>query len=197
MLNHDGEIRVPRAMQASPATFLQVLAPSRDDSVVAVACLLTWYGLADLWAHAGLPLVLGPAVSRHAIQGGTAKNDRLAARTIAVLLRGGMVPPASVSPAARRAPRARLRRRVHRTRTRAARLPHLQQPNGPYHLPALGTQSASKAHRGGGAERFPAPAVPTSVAGALALLAFSDHGLRAVAWTIVQTATPHDAHTLA
>ena len=42
----------------------------------------------------------------------TAKNDRIDARKIAVLLRGGLLPPASVSPAARRATRALRWRRV-------------------------------------------------------------------------------------
>jgi transposase len=55
-------------------------------------------------------------------------------------------------------------------------------------------QSAYKAHRGGGAERMPDPAVPKRVAVALALLDFYDQLLRDVAWTIVQTAKQHDAH---
>jgi transposase len=81
-------------MQASPETFLKAIAPYREDMVVAVECLLTWYWLADLCAHAGLPFVLGPALSMKAIHGGKAKNDRIDARKIAVLLRGGMLPQA-------------------------------------------------------------------------------------------------------
>src|SRR5262245_36510624 len=76
-LNHAGEIFVPRAMQASPETFWKVLAPYREAIVVAVEGLFTWDWLADLCAHDGLPFVLGQALSRKAIHGGTATNDRL------------------------------------------------------------------------------------------------------------------------
>jgi hypothetical protein len=84
ILNHDGEILGPRDMKASPETFLQAIAPYREDSVVAVECIFTWYWLADLCAHAGLPLVLGHALSMTAIHGGKATNDRIDARKIAV-----------------------------------------------------------------------------------------------------------------
>jgi hypothetical protein len=122
LLTQEGAIRVPRAMQARPDTFRTTLAPSRDGSVVAVACLWTWYGRADLWAQAGLPLGLGPALSRPALQGGKAHNARRDARNIAVRRRAGMLPQASVAPAERRATRARLRRRLPRARQRGALL---------------------------------------------------------------------------
>ena len=61
ILNHAGEILVHRDMQASPETFLKVIAPYREEIVVAVECILTWYWLADLCAHEGLPFVLGHA----------------------------------------------------------------------------------------------------------------------------------------
>jgi transposase len=172
ILNHAGEIVVHRDMQASPETFLQAIAPSREDIVVAVECLLTWYWLADLCAREGLPFVLGHALSMQAIHGGTAKNDRIDARNIAVLLRGGMLPQAYVYPAARRATRDLLRRRFHLTRTRAELLTPIQQTNRQYNLPEMGKKIASKANRAGGAERFPDPAVHTSVAGDLALIDF-------------------------
>jgi hypothetical protein len=100
-------------MQASPETFLKASAPYREAMVGAGECLLTWYGLADLWAHEGLPFGLGHALSMTAIHGGKAKNDRIEARKIAVLLRGGMLPQAYVYPAAMRATRDLLRRRMH------------------------------------------------------------------------------------
>jgi transposase len=42
-----------------------------------------------------MPFVLGHALSMTAIHGGKTKNDTIDAHTIAVLLRGGMVPQAS------------------------------------------------------------------------------------------------------
>ena len=78
--------------------------------VVAVACIFTWYWLADLCAQEGSPFVLGHALYMNAIQGGTAKNDTIDAQKIALLLRGGMLPQAYVYPAAMRATRDLLRR---------------------------------------------------------------------------------------
>jgi len=83
-------------MQARPEVFLRAMTPGRAASVVAVECLLTWYGLADLGAREGIPFVLGHALSMTAIHGGKAKNDKIDAHTMAVRLRGGMRPPAYV-----------------------------------------------------------------------------------------------------
>jgi hypothetical protein len=55
-----------------------------------------------------------------AIHGGKANNDQSDSQKIAVLLRGGMRPQASVDPAAMRATRDLLRRRMHLMRNRAA-----------------------------------------------------------------------------
>jgi hypothetical protein len=131
-----------------------------------------------------------------AIHGGKATNDTIDSQKIAVRLRGGMLPQASGSPAALRATRDLLRRRGHLTRKRAALLAHIQTTHRQYTLPEIGKKIADKANREGVAERFPDPAVHTSVAIDLALLDFYDPLLRDVAWTLVQTATPHNAQTL-
>jgi len=60
----------------------------------------------------------------------------------------------------------------------------------------MGTQSASKATRDGGAERCAAPAVHKSLAGDLALIPSDDALLRDVKLPIGNTATPHAAQTL-
>jgi hypothetical protein len=83
-------------MNASPEPVLPAIAPSREDIVVAVEWLLTWSWLADRCAPPGLPLVLGHALDRKASHGGKAKNDRMDAPNIAVLLRGGLIPQADV-----------------------------------------------------------------------------------------------------
>ena len=91
IVNQGGAILVHRHMPAGLAPFLQAVAPSREDLVVCVACLCTWSWLADLGARAGIPFVLGPALSMKAIHGGQAKNDQIDAQKIAVLLRGEML----------------------------------------------------------------------------------------------------------
>jgi hypothetical protein len=93
-VNRDGEILLHRPMPTPPAIFLKALAPSRQERVGAVACLLTWDWLADLGVHDGLPCGLGHAPSMPASHGGTATHDRLDAQKLAVLRRGGMWPPA-------------------------------------------------------------------------------------------------------
>jgi len=113
ILNRDGEIVLHKNMPSTPACFLKAIAPYREDIAVAVECIFTWYWLADLCAQEQIPFVLGHALYMKAIHGGKAKNDRIDAHKIAVLLRGGMLPMAYVYPAELRATRDLLRRRCH------------------------------------------------------------------------------------
>jgi transposase len=197
VLRHDGAMLRHRNMQAAPEPFLTAVAPYRNGLVVAVACLCTWYGRADRCAAAGIPCVLGHALAMQAIHGGTAKNDKIASQKIAPLLRGGMLPQASVSPAELRATRDRLRRRTHLRRKRAELLAHGQNTNSHYNLPEIGQQSAYQAHRAGVAARFDEAAVHKTVAVALALIPYYDELLQDLALSILTTAKPHDAQTLA
>jgi len=196
ILSQDGEVVLHRNMPASPDTLLKAIAPYRDNIVIAVACILTWYWLADLGAQEGLPFVLGHALYRKAIHGGKAKNDKIDSQKIAVLLRGGMLPQAYGYPAEMRATRDLRRRRLHLTRQRAERLAHIQHTNRPYNLPEIGKKLAYKANRDGVVERFSEPAVQKSVEVDLALLGSYDPLLSDVELTSVQTAKQHDAHTL-
>ena len=132
ILNQDGEVVLHRHMRAAPEPFLQAIVPYREDIVVCVECLFTWYWLADLCTQGGIPFVLGHALYMKAIHGGKAKNDQIDSHKIAVLLRGGMLPQASVYPAERRATRDLLRRRMHLTRKRAELLAHIQNTNSQY-----------------------------------------------------------------
>jgi len=195
VLNQDGEIMVHRDMKASPEPFLKAIAPYREDIVVAVACIFTWYWLADLCAQEGLPFVLGHALYMKAIHGGKAKNDKIDSQKIAVLLRGGMLPQAYVYPAAMRATRDLLRRRMHLMRKRAELLTHVQQTNHQYNLPAFSKNIAYKANRDGLAERFADPAVQKNIEVDLALIGYYDRLLNDVELAIVRTAKQHDPAT--
>src|SRR5574341_1870705 len=138
ILDAQGEILLHRNMTCAPELFLKAVAPYREDMAVAVECIFTWYWLADLCSQQNIPLVLGHALYMKAIHGRKAKNDKIDAHKIAVLLRGGMLPLAYVYPAERRATRDLLRRRCHFMRQRAELLAHLQNPNSQYHLPEIG-----------------------------------------------------------
>jgi hypothetical protein len=102
----------------------------------------------------GAPFILGHALYMKAIHGGKAKHDRLDAYKSAMLLRGGMIPQASVYPAEMCATRDLLRRRMPLMRQRAALLTHIQHTNCQDHLPTIGKNIAYKANRTGVAERF-------------------------------------------
>jgi transposase len=196
VLHQDGDSVMPRNMKARPDTLLRTVAPSRADLVVAVAGVFPWSWLADLCAQEGLPFVLGHALSLQALPGGKATHDTSDAHQMAGLLRGGLLPQASVYPAEMRAPRDLWRRRLSLSRTRAALLAHIQHPHSQDTLPESGPKLASQAHRDGVAERFPAPAVQQSMAVALALIGSDAHLLSDVELPIVKAAQQHDAQTL-
>jgi transposase len=196
ILDRDGEIVLHRKMKAAPEPFLKAIAPDREDLVVCVECLFTWYWLADLCAQAGIPFVLGHALYMKAIHGGKAKHDQIDAQKIAVLLRGGMLPQASVDPAHMRATRDLLRRRMYLSRKRAELLAHIQNTNSQYNLPEIGKKLAYRANRDGVAERFPDPAVQKRMEVDLALLGDYDPLRNDLEWHIGKAAKQHDANTL-
>jgi transposase len=111
VLDREGAVLVSKNIPAAPEPFLELIAPYREDLVVAAECMFTWYWLADLCERKGIVFVLGHALYMRAIHGGKAKNDRIDAHKIAALLRGGMLPQAYVYPKEMRATRDLMRRR--------------------------------------------------------------------------------------
>ena len=65
--------------------FLKVIEPYREDIVVCVECMFTWYWIADLCSEENIPFVLGHALYMKAIHGGKAKNDRIDALFVPML----------------------------------------------------------------------------------------------------------------
>jgi transposase len=194
ILDAAGHVLVHKNMRADPENFLRAVAPYRADLVVAVECIFTWYWLADLCSREAIPFVLGHALYMKAIHGGKAKNDRIDAHKIAVLLRGGMLPMAYVYPAEMRATRDLLRRRCHLMRKRSELLTHIQNTISQYNLPEFGKKLAYKGNRTGVAEHFPDPAVRASIAMDLSLIDHYDALLTDVELTIVRTAKQHDVN---
>lgn len=174
ILNQEGEIVVHRKLSTDPGIFLKTVNNYREDLVVAVECMFTWYWLADLCARENIVFILGHALYMKAIHGGKAKNDKIDSHKIAALLRGGMIPVAYVYPQEMRATRDLLRRRMYLTRIRAQLLAHVQNTNYQYNLPDIGKKIAYKANREGVAERFPEEAVQKSVELDLSLLDYFD-----------------------
>src|SRR2546426_805728 len=163
ILNQAGAIVLHRNMKSDPDSLLKAIAPFRENIVVAVECIFTWCWAADLCAREKIAFVLGHALYMKAIHGGKAKNDKIDAHKIAVLLRGGMIPQAYVYPAEMRATRDLLRRRCHLVQKRAELLAHMQNTNSQYNLPEIGKKLAYKANREGVEDHFPDPSVRKTI----------------------------------
>jgi hypothetical protein len=84
ILDQSGTKLVHQNLPTTPEAFLHVLAPYREDGVVAVEGMFTWDWLADLCQQAGSACVLGHALSMTASHGGQAKNEKIEAHKIAV-----------------------------------------------------------------------------------------------------------------
>jgi hypothetical protein len=127
--------RQHRNVRSTPEAFLEVVAPYRDDLVVAAECVFTWYWLADVSAQGGHRDRAGARAGDETIHGGKAKNDKLDSFKIATLLRGGLLPQASVYSVTMRSTRDLLRRRLHLMRKPGQPLAHIQSTRAQYNVP--------------------------------------------------------------
>jgi transposase len=195
ILDQQGEVLLHRNLRACPEAFLKAAESFRQDLVVAVECIFSWYWLADLCAQQGVEFVLGPALYMKAIHGGKAKNNKIDSHKIAVLLRGGMSPVAYVYPPQMRSTRDLLRRRTYLMRKRAELLTHIQHTNSQYNLPEIGQKIPYRANRSGVAERLADPAVQTSIETDLSLIDFYDTLLNQLELFITRQAKQQDHHS--
>jgi hypothetical protein len=120
ILDQKGDVLVHEYMDAEPQSCLRTMAPYREDIVVCVERMFTWYWLVDLCSQEHIPFVLGHALYMKAIHGGKTKNDKIDFRKIAGLLRSGMIPQAHVYPAEMRATRDLLLRTAGQMRQRVS-----------------------------------------------------------------------------
>ena len=192
ILNADGEIVLHRNMRSSPEAFLRAIEPYRDNLAIGVECIFTWYWLADLCEREGIRFVLGHALYMRAIHGGKAKNDKIDARKIAGLLRGGMMPMAYVYPAEMRSTRDLLRRRLHLVRKRGQLLAHIQNTHHQSNLPTPARRIVYKANREGVAESFRDESTRKSVEVDFGLIAYYDELIRDLELFLIRKAKQHD-----
>ncbi len=54
IINSDGEIVLHRNMKADPESLLKAVKPYRQDILIGVECIITWYWMSDLCAEASL-----------------------------------------------------------------------------------------------------------------------------------------------
>jgi len=192
ILDREGQILLHKNVRSRPDDFLAAVAPFRDDLVVAVECIFTWYWLADLCRNEGIEFVLGHALYMKAIHGGKAKNDKVDALKIATLLRGGTLPQAYVYPPEMRATRDLLRRRLHLVRRRANLLAHIQNTHHQYNLSPPAAKIAYKANREGVAEAFDDLDVRKSLEIDLAMIEHYDVTIRELELHLERRAKQHD-----
>src|SRR6266571_8135703 len=147
ILDQAGAIVLHRNMKADPDSLLKAIAPFRENIVVAVECIFTWYWVADLCTAEKIAFVLGHALYMKAIHGGKAKNDQIDAGKIARLLRGGTLPQAYVYPAGMRETRDLLRRRQYLVHKRVEAIAHIQNTNSQYNHPVFGKKLGYAANR--------------------------------------------------
>jgi transposase len=193
ILNSTGEIVLHRNLNTHAETFLNCIAPFREDIVVAAECMFTWYWVADLCAGEGIPFVLGHALYMRAIHGGKSKNDKIDSHKIAVLLRGGTLAQAYVYPAKMRATRDLLRRRTHLVRKRAELFGHIQNTRSQYNLADPLGRIAKPQNREGVAERFDDPSVKKSVSVDLEMIDAYDRIIEPLERDLIKTANGHNA----
>ena len=193
ILNRDGEIVLHANMKASPEPLAAAIAPYRDDLVISVECLFTWYWLADWCVQQGIPFVLGHALYMRAIHGGKAKNDRIDSEKIARLLKAGMLPQAYAYPARMRATRDLLRRRMMFTRYRADLSAHIQNSVHQYNLPPLNLRTDRQSDLPNISSHFPDPVVRQMVELDTTVIAHLDEQLRVLEQDLAMKAKAHDA----
>jgi len=192
VLDGRGYPLLERNIKTDPELFLKNIAPYREDVVVAVECMFTWYWLSDLCSREKIPFVLGHALYMKAIHGGKAKNDRIDANKIAVLLRGGMFPVAYVYPPKMRSTRDLLRRRMFLNRKRSALITHIKCTFAQYNLPEPEQKISRVAHRNGIAEQIPDPGASRNVQLDLDVLSFYDTTLTKLEQELTVIAKDHD-----
>lgn len=158
-----GVIQVHRNIKSNPEEFLAIIKPYREDVVVAVECIFTWYWLADLCHRENIPFVLGHALYMKAIHGGKTKSDKIDSEKIARLLKGGMLPQAHAYPSEKRGIRDLLRRRLFFVRKRAELMARVQMTHQQYNLTPPGVKIMHDKYRIGMEDAFLDPATKLAV----------------------------------
>jgi transposase len=119
-IDDEGTEILSRRIVNDPATFLELLAELDGDSRIALEATYGWEWLADLLEEAGYELHLAHPLRTKAIASARVKNDAVDARTLAQLLRAGLLPEAYIAPRELRDLRDLLRHRVALTRMRTS-----------------------------------------------------------------------------
>ena len=120
ILDEQGELTTSRRIVNGRETFLDSRRPAGRGTHVALEATYGWEWLAELLEEAGYDLHLAHPLRTRAIAAARVKTDAVDARTLAQLLRAGLLPEAYVAPRELRDLRDLLRHRATLTRMRSA-----------------------------------------------------------------------------
>jgi transposase len=191
IFDHEGNKRLHRNMRAKPHDFLSAIQGFRDDLVVGVECMFTWYWLADLCQDENIKFILGHALYMKAIHGGKKKDDKIDSEKIARLMRGGTFPLSYVYPREMRATRDLLRRRTFLMRRRSELLAHVQLVNQQYNLDPFEKMLQYACNRDV-LDRFEQVGARQSVAADLQMIGHYDQLLKQMESNLLRQAKLHD-----
>jgi transposase len=192
-----GKIVFDKNLPTRPECLLRAIEPFQDGLGIGVECMFAWYWVSDFCVTHDLAFVLGHALYLKAIHGGKTKNDRIDARKLAQLLRGGNFPVAYAYPKGMRETRDLLRRRTYLVCTRAELMTHLQILNAQYNLAPFAKKLSFAANREEMkvAEQFSDLSVQKSAAADLAVIDRLDEVIGDVELYLTRTAKIDNVQT--
>src|SRR5438045_3318202 len=120
VIDEQGELSLSRRIVNSRETFLELLDDLEGESRIAVEATYGWEWLAELLEDAGYEIHLAHPLRTRAIAAARVKSDAVDAKTLAHLLRTGLLPEAYIAPPELRDLRELLRHRAVLTRMRTA-----------------------------------------------------------------------------
>ena len=192
IVDQRGAVIIHRNYPADRETLVRAIEPYREDIVVAVECVFTWYWIADLCAKLQVPFVLGHALYMKAIHGAKSKNDKIDSQKIAAMLRGGMFPIAYAYPQSMRATRDLLRRRMYLMHIRSELLSHIQNTNTQYNLPGFAKRISAAANRVELPQHFPDPMVRAAIEADIQVLENLHQVILKLERQVLEQARSHD-----
>lgn len=119
-IDADGRELLSRRIDNEPQALLALLGSLGEQPLVALEAAYGWEWVADLFDEEGIELHLSHPLATKAIAAARVKTDAVDARTLAHLLRGGLLPEAWIAPRQLRDLRELLRQRVVLTNARSA-----------------------------------------------------------------------------
>ncbi len=196
IIDSSGAVVFHRNLPTDRQQLVEAIGPYKEDIVVAVECIFTWYWIADVCAEQAIPFVLGHALYMKAIHGGKTKNDKIDSQKIAGLLRGGLLPLAYAYPQAMRSTRDLLRRRMYLMHHQSELLAHIQNTNAQYNLAAFQKRINYRGNRAELGEHFQDPMARKSVEADSEVLDTLHKVLLKLEGAVLEQACDHDPAAL-